>query len=127
MAGHAGSVLIVKETMIQNNPGDRKEAGKNHRKGDGLDQTAQEEAASVMAAQLRVTGDKIFPIEAAQAAAKLDITPALVRRSMDRLEYTTGIDPKAVQDTIDFAVRQGYVRTPLSAGDILDLRFLNEK
>jgi len=122
-----GSVLIVKETLIQNNPEIVRKLVRITEKATAWIRQHRDEAASVMAAQLRVTGDKIFPIEAAQAAAKLDITPAMVRRSMDRLEYTTAIDPKTVQDAIDFAVRQGYVRTPLSAGDILELRCLNEK
>lgn len=122
-----GSVLIVKEEMILNNPEIVRKLVRINEKATAWIKQHKEEAATVMAAQLRVTGDKIFPIEAAQAAAKLDITPATVRRSMERLEYTTGIDQKVVQESIDFAVHQGYIRTTLSAGDILELRFMNEK
>lgn len=125
--GMQGSVLIVKEEMIRSNPEIVKKLVRITEKATAFIKQHKEEAASVMATQLKVTGDKIFPIEAAQAAAKLDITPATVRRSMERLEYTTGVDPKMVQETIDFAHRQGYIRRTLNAGDILDLRFLSEK
>lgn len=125
--GMQGSVLIVKEEMIQNNPEIVKKLVRITEKATAWIKQHKEEAASVMAAQLRVADENIFPTEAAQTAAKLNITPALVRRSMDRLEYNTAIDSKAVQEAIDFAVHQGYIRTALRAGDFLDLRFLNEK
>ncbi len=125
--GMQGSVLIVKEELIKNNPEIVRKLVRITVKATAWINQHKEEAASVMAAQLRMSGDKVFPIEAAQAAAKLDISSTVVRRSMGRLEYTTDIDPKTVQESIDFAVGQGYIRTSINAGDILDLRFLNEK
>jgi hypothetical protein len=76
-----------------------------------------------MSKQLQIAGEKIFPVEAAEQAAKLAVTPEVVLRSMGRLEYTVGIDAKTVQESIEFAARQGYIRASFEAGDILDLRF----
>ncbi|MBA7686129.1 hypothetical protein ES703_94568 [subsurface metagenome] len=45
-------------------------------------------------------------------------------RSMARLEYTTAVDTKVVQDTIDYLAELGYIRNSFKAEDILDLRFL---
>jgi ABC-type nitrate/sulfonate/bicarbonate transport system substrate-binding protein len=43
---------------------------------------------------------------------------------MSRLEYTIDIDPKVVQETIDYLVELGYIKSSFSAEDILDLRYL---
>jgi len=43
---------------------------------------------------------------------------------MDHLDYTTSIDPKMVQEMIDYMKRLGYLRRGFKAKDILDLRFL---
>jgi len=118
-----GSVLLVKEELIKNHPDIVGKLVAITGKATTWIQQNPEEAASVMAAQLQVAGDKIFPIEAAETTVKLAISPEAVRRSMGRLEYTTHIDPKGVQEVIDFAVRQGYIRKAFNADDILDLRF----
>ncbi len=121
--GMQGSVLIVKEELIKNHPEIVRKLVKITGKATIWIKQNLDEAASVMATQLRITGDKIFPIEAAETAAKLVISPGAVRRSMGRLEYTMDIDPKTVQDAIDFAEKYGYIRAGFRAADILDLRF----
>jgi len=118
-----GSVLLVKEDLIRNHPDIVRKLVAITGKATTWIKQNPEEAASVMAAQLHVAGDKVFPIEAAETTAKLAISPKAVRRSMGRLEYTIDIDPKGVQEAIDFAVRQGYIRKAFNANDILDLRF----
>lgn len=120
--GMQGSVLIVKEEVIKDHPEIvRKLAAITEKATTWINQNP-EEAASAMAVQLQVAGDKVFPIEAAEAAAKLAISPETLRRSMGRLEYTTDIDPNGVQEAIDFAVQQGYIRKAFKAGEIIDLR-----
>jgi len=121
--GMQGSVLIVKEKLIKDHPEIvRKLVAITVKATTWINQNP-EEAASAMAGQLQLAGDRVFPIKAAEAAAKLAISPKTLRRSMGRLEYTTDIDPKKVQEAIDFAVQQGYIRKAFRAGDILDLRF----
>ena len=43
---------------------------------------------------------------------------------MARLEYTTAIEPKVVQETIDYIAELGYIKSSFKAEDILDLRYL---
>jgi hypothetical protein len=43
---------------------------------------------------------------------------------MGRLDYTTDIDPKVVQGTIDYIAGLGYIKNIFNAEHILDLRFL---
>jgi len=118
-----GSVLIVKEELINTHPEIVRKLVKITEKATGWIKDNPEEAATVLARQLQIAGDKVFPGKAAELATKLPITPEVVRRSMDRLEYTIHIDPWAVQDTVDFAAQQGYIQKSFSAQDILDLRF----
>ncbi|MFH0824000.1 MAG: ABC transporter substrate-binding protein [Pseudomonadota bacterium] len=125
--GMQGSVLIVREDLIKNHPEVVKKLVEITGKSTRWMGENPEEAASIMAGQLRVTGDRIFPTEAAEAAAKLAITPKTVRRSMERLEYALHVDTPAVQDAIDFAAREGNIRKAFNANDVLDLRFVDEK
>lgn len=118
-----GSVLLVKEELITEHPEIVRKLVAITGKATAWINHHPEEAASVMAMQLQAAGDKMFSIEAAKTTAKLSISPNAMRRSMGRLEYTTRIDSKGVQDAIDFAIRQGYISRVLKAGDILDLRF----
>lgn len=121
--GMQGSVLVVKEELIKTNPEIVRKLVKITEKTTKWIKENPEKAASVMAAQLQAVGNKAFPIEAAETAAKLTITPEAVHRSMGRLEYTVGIDQRAIQESIDFAAGQGYIQKSFAAGDILDLRF----
>ncbi|HJX34710.1 MAG TPA: ABC transporter substrate-binding protein [Desulfatiglandales bacterium] len=125
--GMQGSVLIVKEELIDNHPDVVRRLVKILAKATDWINQNPEEAARVMAGQLQIAGDKIFPSEAAEVAAKLNISPELVLRSMGRMEYTMDIDPGMVQETIDYAAEQGNIKNSFKTEDILDLRFLNEE
>ncbi len=119
-----GSVLVVKEGLISNHP---EVVGKlvkvSQRATDWANQNP-DEAAEVVAKQLRAAGGNIFPAEAAEVNANLEITPQVLLRSMGRLDYTTDIDPEVVQDTIDYLARLGYIKDSFDAAEILDLRFI---
>ncbi|MBN2062692.1 MAG: ABC transporter substrate-binding protein [Deltaproteobacteria bacterium] len=124
--GMQGSVLIVKDELIDNHPDIVRKLVKVTGKATDWINHNPAKAAGVMAGQLQIAGDKIFPSEAAEMAAKLKITPEVICRSMDRMEYTTDIDSDSVQEAIDYAAKQGYVKNGFKAKDMLDLRFLNE-
>ena len=119
-----GSVLIVKDELIRNNPGLVRRLVKVTQKATGWIIKNPTEAAAVVARQLSITGEKVFPIEATGIAASLEINPHILLKSMARLEYTPRIDPDVVQETIDYLAHLGYIRKSFSADDILDLRFL---
>jgi NitT/TauT family transport system substrate-binding protein len=119
-----GSVLVVKDDLINSHPEVvRKLVEVTERATEWGNQYPQE-AAEVVARQLQAAGDDVLPTEIAGAVTGLEITPEVLLRSMDRLEYTTDIDPKVIQETIDYLVELGYIKKGFNAEDILDLRYL---
>jgi len=121
-----GSVLVVKDELIRDHPEVVEKLVKISQKAtDWINQHPQE-AAEIVARQLQEAGGNLFPVEIADIATKTEITPEVLLSSMNRLEYTTNIDPVVVQDAIDYVARLGYIKNNFKAGDILDLRFLKE-
>jgi len=118
-----GSVLVVKEDLIKNHPEVVKKLVKVSQKATDWANQHPDEAAEVMARQLQAAEGKI-PSDLPAGIAQLEITPELLLKSMGRLEYTTEIDPKEVQATIDYIASLGYIKSSFKAEDILDLRFL---
>ena len=119
-----GSVLVVKEELINRHPEMVRKLVKVTQRATEWSNQHPHEAAKVMARQLQVAGGKIFPAEAAEVAAKLEITPEVLLRSMSRMKYTIDIDPKVIQETVDYMAGIGYIRNRFNTEDILDLRFL---
>ena len=121
-----GSVLVVKDELIRDHPEVVEKLVKISQKAtDWINQHPQE-AAEIVARQLREAGGSLFPVEIADVATKAEITPEVLLRSMNRLEYTTDIDPAVVQDAIDYVARLGYIRSSFKVGDILDLSFTKQ-
>jgi len=121
-----GSVLVVKEELIKDYPEVVGRLVKVSKKAtDWINQHPQE-AAEVMAWQLRIAGNSLFPVKVAEEASKLDITPEILFRSMERLKYTTNIDSEIVQETIDYVTHLGYIKSSFKAEDILDLSFIEQ-
>jgi NitT/TauT family transport system substrate-binding protein len=119
-----GSVLVVKQDLIDSHPEVvQKLVNVSQRATDWLNEHP-EEAAEIVARQMQATGGNVFPAEVAGVASELEITPEVLLRSMGRLEYTTAIDPKMVQEIIDYIAKLGYIKNSFNAEDILDLRFL---
>ena len=119
-----GSVLVVKQSLIDNHPEVVKKLVKvSQRATDWLNEHP-DEAAEVVARQLGAVGSNLFPVEIADVVAKLEITPAVMLRSMGRMDYTTSIDPQQVQATIDYIAGLDYIENSFNTEDILDLRFL---
>jgi NitT/TauT family transport system substrate-binding protein len=121
-----GSVLVVKEELIRDHPEVVEKLVKISQKAtDWINQNSQE-AAEIVAQQLQEAGGSLFPVEIADIDTKTEITPEVLLRSMNRLEYTTDIDPMVVQETIEYVAQLGYIKSSFKAEDILDLRFLEE-
>ena len=119
-----GSVLVVKEELIRDHPEVIEKLVKISQKAtDWINQHPQE-AAEIVARQLREAGGSLFPVEIADIAAKTEITPEVLLKSMDRLEYTTDIDLVVVQEAIDYVAQLGYIKKSFKVGDILDLSFI---
>lgn len=106
-----GSVLVVKQSLIDNHPEVVEKLVMVSQKATDWLNEHPDEAAEIMSRQLQV-------------ANELEITPEVMLRSMGRLDYTTAIDPEEVQATIDYIAGLGYIKTSFNAEDVLDLRFL---
>ena len=119
-----GSVLVVKEELIRDHPEVVEKLVKiSQRATDWINQYPQG-AAEIVARQLQEAGGSLFPVEITDMATKTKITPEVLLRSMNRLEYTTDIDPVVVQEAIDYVARLGYIKSSFKAEDILDLSFI---
>jgi NitT/TauT family transport system substrate-binding protein len=119
-----GSVLVVKADLLTNQPDVVKRLVKVLKKATDWINKEPADSAEIMARQLNAVGGNIFPTQMADVVAKLEITPAIVQRSMDRLDYTTGIDIVQVQATIDYMAGLGYISSSFNAAEILDLQFI---
>ncbi len=119
-----GSVLVVKQELIDNNPDVVKKLIEVSQKATDWSKQNPEKAAEIMARQLQTAGGDVFPVEVDDLVNQLEITPEVLLRSMTRMEYTTDINPEMVQEVIDYLVELGYIKSSIKAEDILDLRFL---
>ena len=119
-----GSVLVVREDLVNRYPEVVRKLVKVSQKATDWCNQHPDEAAEVMARQLQAGGKGVFPAEAAEEAAKLEITSEVLVRSMSRLEYSTYIDPEVVQGVIDYVAELGYIKEGIRAEDLLDLRYL---
>lgn len=119
-----GSVLVVTEDLINNHPETVGKLIKVSSKAMDWGNSNPDEAAEIMARQLSTVDANVFPAEAADVASDLEITPEILKRSMERLDYTIDIDPDIVQDTVDYIAELGYIKSSFDSGDILDLRFI---
>jgi NitT/TauT family transport system substrate-binding protein len=119
-----GSVLVVKDDLINKSPEAVRSLVKVSQRATDWGNQHPEEAAEVVARQLQAAGSEVLPVEIAGVASSLAITPDVLLRSMQRMEYTTSIDPVVVQAIVDYVAELGYIKSGFNAGDILDLRFI---
>ena len=119
-----GSVLVVTEELAETHPETVRSLVRTSQRATDWINQHPDEAAAIMARQLSVTGQTVFPAEEAEIASTFEITPNVLLRSMARLEYTTDLDPGMVQEVIDYMAELGYIRSSFEAGDILDLSFV---
>ncbi len=122
-----GSVLVVKEDLIRDHPETVKELVKVTSRATQWIIDHPEDAAQIVASELNVVGERVFPIEVAKYAARLEITPKAMLNSLTtRLDCSNDINPEQIQATIDYMVKLGYIKKGFKAEDILDLRFLKD-
>jgi NitT/TauT family transport system substrate-binding protein len=125
--GLQGDVLVVRTDLLEDNPDLVKRLVKVTQRATTWINEHPDETAEIMAGQLQVAGEKIFLAKEAELNVNLEITPEVISRSMDRMEYATNINPVVVQDTIDYMVKLGYIKEGIKAADILDLTYLQGK
>ncbi|MBW2039410.1 MAG: ABC transporter substrate-binding protein [Deltaproteobacteria bacterium] len=120
-----GSVLVARDDLIRDHPEVVRKLVKITRRGVQYINKHPEDAARIVAGELTVAGKEVFPLRVGKVAAKLEITPEAILRSLTiRMKCTTDIDPKMVQEEIDYLAELGYIKSSFKAEDILDLSFL---
>jgi NitT/TauT family transport system substrate-binding protein len=120
-----GSVLVVKQDLLDNNPEVVERLVRVSRRATDWANDNMAEAAEVMRRQLQIAGDDILPEALGDSTGGLEITAEALLRSMERLDYTLSIDPEIVQQTIDYLAELGYITASFDASEILDLRFID--
>jgi len=122
-----GSVLIVKEELIENHPELVKKLVKVTKKATEWINQNRDNASVVVARQLSGAKKKILSSRADKLSSGLEITPQIISRSMERMVFATDIDPRIVQDAIKYIGHLGYIKKGVKAETLLDLRFLHDK
>lgn len=124
--GMQGSVLVVTDELLVNNPETVEKLVRVTRRGIEYISERPRDAAKIVADALSVAGRDIFPIETGKIAAGLKITPDVILTSLTtKMNCTTAVDSKAVQEEIDYLAELGYIEDSFNARDMLDLRFLD--
>jgi len=119
-----GSVLVVKETLIRDHPEIVEKIVKITERGIQYIHERPEDAATIAARALSVVGKKVLPLKIGKIASGWEISPQVILKSLTtRMECTTDIDPRQIQETINYMVKLGYIKW-FRAENILDLSFL---
>lgn len=125
--GMQGSVLIVTDDLIKDHPEIVRKLVKVTQKGIQYIHEHPDEAAAISASALRGAGKEIFPLQVGEMTNKLEITPEVILRSLTKkMECTTAIDPKIIQEEINYMAELGYIKNSFKAEDILNLSFLRD-
>jgi NitT/TauT family transport system substrate-binding protein len=123
-----GSVLIVTDDLLRDHPEIVRRLVKITQRGIQYIHEHPEDAATIVASELTVAGKEVLPLEIGKIAAELEITPEVILRSLTtKMECTTTIDPKIVQEEIDYLAELGYIKSGFDAKDILDLTFIEDE
>jgi len=120
-----GSVLVVKEELIEKHPEIVKKLVKITKKGIKFINEHPDEASRIVADALTVAGQKVLPIKVGKVAAKLKIEPQDIKKSLTiKMINTSEIDISVIQEEIDYMAKLGYIKKPFKAEEIVDLRFI---
>lgn len=120
-----GDVLAVREKLLEDNPELVEKLVKITQRATVWIHEYPYDAAKIIATRLRVAGEETPLVEEEGLTANLEITPEIMIRSMERVIYTTDINPSVVQDMMEYMVKLGYIKEGIEASDILDLRYLS--
>jgi len=121
-----GSVIVVKKEFIRMHPElVKKIVMLSDRATNWINQNKME-AAEIVTFQLQRTEKNLSPKQLPDAIDKIEMSSDVMLRSMERLDYSSCIDPVIIQETIDYLSQLGYINKKFDAEEILDLRFLKE-
>jgi NitT/TauT family transport system substrate-binding protein len=119
-----GSVLVVKEDLIDNNPELVKTLVEINDRGIALAKKSPNDASILVASQLKIS-NPLGVDETIISPQIAELDHHIVKKSMDNIDYTNHINESDVQEYIDFLRALGYVETNLNPEDLIDMRFIN--
>ena len=117
--GMQGSVLVVREELIQADPESVNKLVAVTQKATDWINRNKEETAQILARQFSIEARKFSHGTTAGKNGTAEITPEALIRSMERIEFRTDIDPGIVQETINYIERLGYIRNGGDARSLL--------
>lgn len=117
-----GSVLVVKGDLIKSSPETVKRLVKVTYEATNFVNDHRIEAAKIVAYALRETTAADLP--SAEITQPELITPQIIEKSMNKLNYTCRINPEEIQRCAEILLRLGYIDKPIIVEDVLNLDFL---
>lgn len=117
--GMQGSVLVVREELIRTDPESVRKLVAVTQKATDWINLNREETAQILARQFSIEARKFSHGTAAGSNGMAEITPEVLLRSMERIDFRTDIDPGMVQDVINYIERLGYIRDGADARSLL--------
>ena len=119
-----GSVLVVKEDLIDNNPELVKKLVEINDRGIDLAKKSPNDASILVTSQLKISNPLgVDEYIISPQIAELD--HHIVKKSMANIDYTNHVEDRDIQECIDFLRVLGYVETDLKPEDLFDMRFIN--
>ncbi len=120
-----GSVLIVREELIKNNPTIVKKLVNITRKAILYLSQHQFNSYKIVAHSLSVSSQSIFPLKLINSLNQLVITPDSLHRALYKeMICTPDLKLSMIQDEINYMYKLGYIKNSFNARLITDLRFL---
>ncbi|MBN1547440.1 MAG: ABC transporter substrate-binding protein [Syntrophaceae bacterium] len=114
-----GSVLIVSQSLIDSDPETIDKLIAINEKAIQWINKNPEEASKIVARHLSNLSGESNARDLSQESFASDVTEKVIRKSMSRLVYTTTVDPKEVQRTINYLDNLGYLQRKIQFQDIL--------
>lgn len=119
-----GSVLIVKEDLINNNPELVQKLVEITERGTRLAKESPHEASKLVTSQLKIS-NPLGIDESIIAPQVAQLNSEIIERSMRNLDYTCGVEPKDLEEYIVLLKSLGYIEDDIQPQELLDLRFIS--
>ena len=117
--GMIGSVLVVSQSLIDSDPETVEKLIAINKEAIQWINKNPEEASKIVARHLSKASGKSSPRDLSQGSFVSDVNENVIRTSMSRLIYTTTLDPKEIQRTINYLDELGYLQRKIQAQDLL--------
>ncbi len=121
-----GSVLAVKDELIQDNPSIVNGLVKATLKATDWMNQYPEKSAYLAAGYLSFEDEKVPLSEAFENKDELKVSGEYIMRSMKNLDYINAINKSGVQDTVDYVAGLGNIKKSFNSEKMLDLQFLKQ-